>query len=395
MRRTQLGAALVGLPLMLACAAPAAPPSKPPAATAASAPAAASTATAGPAAASAPTSGPAAASAAAPAAAAASAAPQAAPSQRATVRVAGVAGIIDRALWTGEAKGYYQEQGIGLEIENFTTTVDMVPQLATGRVDAGHGATNAGFFNAVATGVPLKLVSDVTILRPPAEGVRNTYQIVIRGDVADQVRSVADLRGMKVATNAAGAQVHLEYALQYHGLSLNDVQWENVSFPEQPTALANRAIDGATAIEPFVTLGQERGILLPLFDMGHAMPYYPVQSLFYSADFIQSQTETARRFMVAYMKALRYLEDAVTKRQNWDEVVQLHVANTPVKDAAVYEKMAATYQETNGNVNAAALERDQEQYLRRGDQRQRIDLRALVDASFAEYAVGQLGRYQP
>src|SRR5262249_29609155 len=151
-----------------------------------------------------------------------------------------------------EAKGYFQEQGIALEIEYFATTIDMVAPLATGRLDAGHGAVPAGLFNAVATGVPLKMVSNMTVLRPPGEGIRNTYQIVVRKDLAGQVRSVPDLRGMRLAINAPAAQAHAWRALSYYGMRLDDVQLENVTFPEQPAALANQAIDAAIMLEPLM-----------------------------------------------------------------------------------------------------------------------------------------------
>jgi NitT/TauT family transport system substrate-binding protein len=378
--RGLLLAALALSGLVLACAPAAAPESKPPPAAAATPlPAAQAAATAAP-----------------PAAAAPAAAPQAqaSPGQRVTVRMGGIAGVIDRALWTGEAKGFYQEQGIALEIENFTTTVDMVAPLATGRLDAGHGALNAGIYNAVATGVPIKVVSNMTIIRPPAEGVRNSYQIVIRKDLAGQVRSVPDLRGMRLAINAPAAQVHAWRALSHYGLQLDDVQLENVTFPEMVAALANQAIDAALMLEPFITLGQERGVLEPLLDMGQAMPNYPVSQVFFTADFIQSQPEAARRFLVAYTKALRYLEDATTKRQNWNEVVQLMVANTAVKDPALYDRMADSYSETDANVGVDALEVDQDFYVQAGMQREKVNMRDLVDPRFGEYVVSVLGRYQ-
>jgi ABC-type nitrate/sulfonate/bicarbonate transport system substrate-binding protein len=116
--------------------------------------------------------------------------------------------------------------------------------------------------------------------------------------------------------------------------------------------------------------------------------------LFYAADFIQNQPEAGRRFLVAYLRALRYLEDAIVKRKNWDEVVQLFIANTPVKDAALYERMADTYGETNGNIGIEALEADQEFYLQHGLQRERVNIRELADTRFAEYALQVLGPYQ-
>src|SRR5262249_51850696 len=139
---------------------------------------------------------------------------------------------------------------------------------------------------------------------------------------------------------------------------------------------------------------RDRGVLEPLFDMGQAMPDYPVSMVFYAADFIQVRPEVARRFLVAYMKSLRFLEDAITKKQNWGEVVQLFIVNTPVKDAAVYERMADSYQETDGRLGTDALEVDQDFYLQHSMQKDRLNVRALVDPRFAEYAVQVLGPYQ-
>jgi hypothetical protein len=75
-------------------------------------------------------------------------------------------------------------------------------------------------------------------------------------------------------------------------------------------------------------------------------------------------------------------------------VVQLYVANTPVKDPALYERMGHNYSETDGNIAVEALEMDQEFYLQHGQQRERLNVRELVDRRFAEYAVQVLGPYQ-
>src|SRR5207248_484175 len=105
-----------------------------------------------------------------------------------TVRVGGLGALGDRALYVGQARGFFQQQGIVLETEVFPNAAQMLPVLSTGRLDVGSGGISAGFFNAILTGVPLRIVSDVTVLRPPQEGARNPYWIVLRKDLADTVR---------------------------------------------------------------------------------------------------------------------------------------------------------------------------------------------------------------
>ncbi len=289
----------------------------------------------------APSAPPAASPSAAPTAGTAAAQPPgsaAGPPASVTVRAGGLGGTVDRAYFAGEEKGYFAEQGISLEVENYRSAAEMVPLLATGRLDVGHGSTNPGFFNAMLQGVIVKVVSDVTIIPAPRPGQRNSMQLMLRRELVDQVRSVADLRGRTVAINNASSLNHeqLEWVLRANGLELEDVQIEQVAFPEQMSALANGKIDAGITLEPFVTLAEAQNIAVPLFDIGAAMPGHSAQCLFYSPEFIQTQPEVGRRFMVAYIKALRYLEDAFFKGINREEAIDIFIKHTTLKDRALY-----------------------------------------------------------
>jgi NitT/TauT family transport system substrate-binding protein len=318
------------------------------------------------------------------------------PLQRATVRMGSITGTPDRALFVGLERGFYDEQGIDLDLQPFRTTLEMIPALATSRLDAGHGGSYPGFFNAFVTGIDFKVVSGVSMNRPPGPGIKNGQWLLVRKDLADQVRGVADLRGKKIAVHAVGSTGDqlLEKIMRYHGLELRDVEVEGVPFPDQLTALGNKAIDAALAIEPMVTLAQDRGIAVPIFETAQAAPNHVNQWLFFSADFVKSQPEVGRRFMVAYVKSLRYAEDAWLKGLNRDDVVQIYIKHTPVKDTRLYERVGATYSETNGRVSLAVLEDDQDFFFRQGLLKQKIDPKIMVDTSFAEHALQVLGPYR-
>jgi NitT/TauT family transport system substrate-binding protein len=368
---------LTALVLGAGCAAPAAPA---PAASAPAKPAA-------------PSSAAGAAPAASPAA---SASAPAAPPPAVTLRGGGLGGTVDRAYYAALEKGYFAEQGITLDVETYRSAAEMVPLLATGRMEVGHGSTNPGFFNAMLQGVIVKVVSDVTVMKPAKPGQRNSMQLMLRKDLTDEVRSVSDLRGRVVAINNFSSLNHeqLEWILKTGGLELTDVQIEQVAFPEQMSALGNGKIDAGITLEPFVTMAEAGGIAVPLFDIAEAMPGHTAQNLFYSPDFIKDQPEVGRRFMIAYIKALRYLEDAYVKGINREEAINIFIKHTQLKDRALYDKMAQSNSELNGNINVAGIERDQDFYMRMGYQQQKADVRSFVDTSFGEYAVSVLGRYQ-
>jgi ABC-type nitrate/sulfonate/bicarbonate transport system substrate-binding protein len=356
-----------------------------------------------PTAAPAPAAPPAATNAAAPPAAtapsAATAAPAAvptAPPPLVTLHAGGLGGSVDRAYYAADEKGYFAEQGIALDVETFRSASEMVPLLATGKMDVGHGSTNPGFFNAMLQGVIVKVVSDVTIMKPPKPGGRNSMQLMLRKDLTDEVRSVADLRGRVVAINNFSSINHeqLEWVLHTGGLELTDVQLEQVAFPEQLAAMGNGKIDAGITLEPFVTMAEARNVGVPLYDISVAMPNHTAQNLFYGPEFIQTQPDAARRFMVAYTQALRYLEDAFEKGINREEAINIFIKHTTLKDRALYDRMAQSNSELNGNVNVASIERDQDFYVRMGYQQQKADVQSFVDPSFGQYAVSVLGRYQ-
>jgi len=325
--------------------------------------------------------------------AAAVAQPAAAPA-RVTIRAGGVGGSVDRAFFTGIERGYYAEQGIDLDITTFVGSLEMVPLLATGRLEVGQGSTSPGFYNALLAGVPVKVVSDTTVIHPVKEGIKNAVFFTVRRD--GPVRSVPDIVGRKVGVNNVGTLTHIQLArmLEFYGLRMDDVEPTSVPFPEMALALSNGAVDGAMMIEPFLTQAESRGLATPLFDVGIGSPGHVGTSLFYGPDFIRAQPEAGRRFLVAYTKSLRFLEDAFTKGINREEAVSYFIKHTPVKDPALYDRMGVSYNETNARVSLAAMDADQDFYLRLGVQKEKVDSRAIVDTSFSEYALSVLGPYQ-
>src|SRR5262249_22045176 len=212
----------------------------------------------------------------------------------------------------------------------------------------------------------------------------------------DQVKRISDLRGRPFAINSTSsiAEQFLEKVLASDGLTPADVTVQVIPYPDQVAALSNRAIDAAMQIEPFITQAHDQGVASPLFDLGTILAGYPTQLLMYSFDFIREKPDVAQRFMVAHLKALRYIEDAFVKGINRDDVVGLYIKHTPIKDPQLYDRMAPLYGETNARINLQAIVQDQQFFVRQGQQRQEIPPQAMVDTSFGEHAVQVLGPYQ-
>src|SRR5215213_4066337 len=187
------------------------------------------------------------------------------------VRIGGLLTLGLAPFVVAESRGYFAEEGLEVDYITFDSGARMVAPLAAGQLEVGQGAHSAGLFNALATGIPLKIVADNGLLIPG----RNTSQIVMRKSLADQgFHGAADLRGRSIAFTAAGSTVHINVGrfLDLQGVRADEMTLVEMGFPDMNAALANGALDFADQSEPLATFGASQGNIVRV--MGVA-DYYP------------------------------------------------------------------------------------------------------------------------
>jgi NitT/TauT family transport system substrate-binding protein len=369
--------ALLGLAiLLLACArAPAAPASAP-------VPTAAPAASAG----GAPAGG-------APVASAPTAAPAAAPAAPTTVKVGVIGSPSDAGLYVALERGYFTQQGIEAEFTYFDSGARIPPAIGVEQLQVGAGAPSAAFFNLVAQEVPLKLVADKGVI---AENY-GFEGLMVRKDLLDsgQVRTVADLRGRTVAyvTEANSTHFLLDLTMRLGGLSDRDVNTVAMPFPDMVPALANRNIEAAMYLEPNGARAEDLGVGVRWITGHQAFPNFQLGYLFYSAGFTK-QEALARRFLLAYIQGVREYNNAFERSQNKDSVIAAVAKHATVKDPAVYQRMWPAKLHPDGELNLESYREEYAWYLDRGYIKNRIDPMSIVDDSFRQWAVAQLGPYR-
>jgi NitT/TauT family transport system substrate-binding protein len=87
------------------------------------------------------------------------------------------------------------------------------------------------------------------------------------------------------------------------------------------------------------------------------------------------------------------LKDSKLAGKTADELISTLTEYTPVK-ADIYRKVTPTGMNPDGNVNVESLARDQAFYAEQGLVKERVKLEDLVDMSFAQNAVKELGPYK-
>lgn len=322
------------------------------------------------------------------------------PAARAPVHVSvGVLAVSAQAPFAiAEERGYFAEEGLEVELQRFDSGARMVAPLAAGQLDAGMGSHSAGLFNALATGIGIKIVASNQFNTTG----RSPSAIVVRKDLYDAgFRSGPDIRGKTIAVTALGTTVHANVGryLERFGIGPEEVHIVELSQPDMNVSLANGGIDLANQSEPLVTLGAEQGILVRLHGVDEVYPDRESSVILYGQQFIDHQPEAARRLMVAYLRAVRDFEDAFRKRREQDAVLDILTTRLPIRDRALwlrmYENGALLYINPDGRANAESIAWDQDWMLRLGLVRQRVDMAQVIDNRFVDYAVERLGPYQP
>jgi NitT/TauT family transport system substrate-binding protein len=339
----------------------------------------------------------AAASASAPATAAAPAAPTtaAAPPPRAVVKIAATPSISNGGRYIAMERGYFAEEGIELEDVPSDTSAQLFPSLAAGQIDILSGGPTSGLFNAIAQGIPARIVLDQWTGFPGNEA----GGIIARKELLDSGRLAqpADLRGLRLAMTAKGhvTQIVLDVVLKQGGVAWSEVEAFELSYPNMTTALGNNALDAAVSIEPYAAQAVGAGIAGRWKAWSEVIPNDAVALLMFSQSFADEKNDIAKRYAKAYVRGLRDYNDARTKGKDREQVIAWLQKHTPLKDRAIYDQMPWPSNNPDGRVNAEAIAATQDWFYEHGYVQTKIDLSRVIDHQFADYAVAQLGPYQP
>jgi NitT/TauT family transport system substrate-binding protein len=310
-----------------------------------------------------------------------------------TVKVGVLDSLGEAPIFIAIKRGYFEAEGLKIELVSFADTATMVAPLSAGQLDVGVGAPTAGFFNAVARGIPLKLVGD----KGRNSAGHGFNALVIRKDLVDsgKVKSLRDIKGLKIGSPSrmSPVEIELDAGLRAEGLSLDDVQVEQVAFPEMIAAMGSKAIDGAMMIEPLVALAVSNGVAVRFRGVDVMYPDYQTAGVLYGAEFPKAHAEAAKRWMVAYVRGIRDLLDAEKERgAKWAEVVDLLVANTRVRNRQVYERVAMPGFDPDGYLNLETIKDSIDWFEKRGVVKVKPAMASFVDYQYLEYAHARLGR---
>jgi NitT/TauT family transport system substrate-binding protein len=309
----------------------------------------------------------------------------------AEVRIGDLGIVADAPFYLAVEKGYFGERGIEVKLEKFTSAAQAMAPLSTGELHVVGGGVGAGLFNAFARNWPVRIVAARSRDVPGF----SSDTLVVRTDLRSQIRSVADLKGRKIAINAPAAALAymLGRMLETEGLTIKDVEVVYMPWPNMGPAFAQKAIDAGAMVEPFVTQYVDRGYSVPFRRASEMLkrPPFEVSVVLFNKDWAEKNPGIARDFAVAYLKAARLFHDAMHGGPGRAEVVDVLTRHTRVKDKPLYDRMQWGYIDPNGTVERESLKDQQDWHASQGTVVKKVNVDDIVDERYMKYALEQLG----
>ena len=303
----------------------------------------------------------------------------------------------DVSIFLADKKGWFKEERIAIKTTAFNSAANMVAPLGAGQLDIGGGSVSAGLYNAVSRGIKLRIVADKASSQP-GYGV-NKCLIAKRHVESGRFKELKDLKGMKVGMNGPGNSNwgSLWGAMKMAGLKLSDVETVDMSYPDHVLAYQNNSIDASFTTEPSGTLAIMKGYAVEATSDDKTRPYHAIAQILFSEK-LSANRELGVRFMRAYLRAVRHyhgaLKDGRLAGDNAEEIIQVLTEYTPIKDPQVYRTIVPNGIDPDGKVNIPTLKEDYDVYKSQGWIEGAATVEDVIDMSFVEAAVKDLGPYK-
>ncbi len=211
----------------------------------------------------------------------------------------------------------------------FPKGIDILPAIVAGEIDVAASAVDAAIAGR-ASGVPIYAVAGFA---------KGGARIVAKPDAG--IKSVADLKGKKVATPRGGAQELVLLAeLAKHGLTWSDrpgkdVQITYMAYADMNQALLSGNIDAMSQSEPQSSQAINKGFGVEVIKPYDTELGEPVRSLVVTEDFYKKKPEVAERLIRCFVEATATFiaQPALAESYVREKIFKGQISSEDYKDA--------------------------------------------------------------
>ena len=217
-------------------------------------------------------------------------------------------------LHLGVAEGFFEEEGLGVTVENTSGGAVAVPGVVSGNLDFAFGNT-VSLMVARGEGLDLRYVTSGAATT--GEEGADFAGVVVPED--SPIQDVADLEGKTISSNnlANIGDTSIRMAMDSAGADGSTPEFVEVAFPEAMAAAENGQVDAALILEPFLTSALQSGGRVVLWNYAQAHPELDIGGYFASGETFEQDPELIEKFERAMTRSLEY------SQQNPEEVREI------------------------------------------------------------------------
>ncbi len=310
--------------------------------------------------------------------------------QETTIHIGMARSVANGAELIAVEKGYFKEAGIRLEIDDIDTSSNTIALLATNRLQFVAGGIAAGYFNAIEKNLPIIIISD-RVSTPIG------HSLMLRPDLKDRVTGLAQLKGRTIGTNGAGSVSTYEIGkmLETAGVPISAVELKVIPFTQMALAFANKAVDAAILIPPFVSEFLDQKLAMPLAWADEVVTPRPmtIAVLMVNSDWANKNREIVRNFYTAYLRGVRDYCNAYHGAPIKEQIIDALIRHGSERRPEILYKYPWPARSPDGRINTASMLDLQDWFVKNGFAHARFSPERLVDTSYADYAVQKLGPF--
>jgi sulfonate transport system substrate-binding protein len=275
-----------------------------------------------------------------------------------TLRIAWIvpAGDAPLALLGKPGIAQHEGQSYTLDFVHFTATPPMISAVSAGEIDLVPFA-----FSSFALAVENAKLEDLRILadvfRDGVEGHYSTEYMVLNDS---PIKTVEDLKGKVVTSNAAGSAVDiaLRVMLRKHGLEdKRDYSLIESAFPNMKAMLIDHKVDLITGVTPFSQNPELRAVARSLFLQKDAVGTSQMIVMTARRDFVQKNRAAIVDFLEDNLREIKWYYDPA----HHDEAIK-SVTDFTKTPATLWSSWLFTkgdlYHDPAGQPDLAALQRN-------------------------------------
>jgi NitT/TauT family transport system substrate-binding protein len=218
-------------------------------------------------------------------------------------------------LTIAERKGFFKDEGLEVEINDFAGGAKALQSLIGGSVDVVTGAYEHTI-RMQAKGQDVRAVVEL--------GRFPSIIVAVRKDLAGEIKGPKDFKGRKMGVSAPGSSTNLipQYAMVKAGLAANDASFISVGAGAGAVAsITQKSVEIISNTEPVISKLEQDGLVVTLLDTrteaGTRAVFggpNPAATLYTRSEFIEKNPETMQRLVNAFLKTLAWIKQATPEQ---------------------------------------------------------------------------------